>query len=365
MGSSPGCQHQHPEVLAEVWRNTVEPDRVTCDYVAVEAHDSTQSMADLIEGGRTLVGVIGTVQRDNWDHPERAVFHSRVGKTLYLRSADPCDPASEPIPVYEGDEVVVLEHVSHMSIHTEPEGPAGFLISQRLVPVREEHGKVVARPLRHGEPDDGRRCHVRPGDQVEILPAVELDYIDEWEGRDVSGYVPLTPVLWAWMSLGEHNSEDKRRYLLAAARRLDQAQNLFRRIEELRQSDHEGAPATRRAIFELVGATELAVVSLSRAIDMCRQAESAIGTIVRVPNEITTTCDAVTKIRNAYEHIEDRALGNERHRPHPDALTIFKHDQVVGDGVIEYGAYRLDLITEVPQIIRATRQFLKGVAAEI
>ncbi|AWO86006.1 hypothetical protein DLJ61_23015 [Gordonia terrae] len=98
---------------------------------------------------------------------------------------------------------------------------------------------------------------------------------------------------------------------------------------------------------------------------MCRQAESAIGTIVRVPNEITTTCDAVTKIRNAYEHIEDRALGNERHGPHPDALTIFKHDQVVGDGVIEYGAYRLDLITEVPQIIRATRQFLKGVAAEI
>jgi hypothetical protein len=72
-----------------------------------------------------------------------------------------------------------------------------------------------------------------------------------------------------------------------------------------------------------------------------------------VPPDITTRCDAVREIRSAYEHIEDRALGKVRGKPHLDALTTFDHLRVVKDGVIGYGAYHLDLATDIPQTIAA------------
>ncbi|UTT48923.1 light-mediated development protein DET1 [Rhodococcus gordoniae] len=326
--------------------------------------ENTGAVPDLSDSERVPVGYIGEVQRENWPAPERAVFHSRVGHILYVRAADPCDPESERIPVYEGDEVVVLEHYSHIGHHTEKEGSDGFLLSQRIVPAREEHGKVFARTLEHGEHDDGRRCHVRPGDELVINPQVQLDYVDEWEGQDVHGYVPLTPVLWTWMAFGTHHSDDKHRYLLAAARRLDRAQTLFQQVEGLRQFSPEGDPAKRRVIFELIGATELAVLSLSRALDMCEKATCAIGTTIPVPPGITEKLGAVTNIRNAYEHIEDRALGKVWKKPHPDALTIFDHDRVVTDNVVRYGADYLDLDSEVPELIQLARQYLKDVAGQ-
>jgi hypothetical protein len=320
-------------------------------------------LVDQNDDERAPIGYIGTVQRDNWEEPERAIFHSRDGNKLYLRGADPCDPDSERVPVYEGDEVIVMEHYSHISHHTTEEGAEGYLLWQRILPIREEPGKVFARTLRYGEHDDGRRCHARPGDDLVVEDIrIELDYVDEFEGQGVDGYVPLTPVLCTWMSFGTSHSEEKRRYLLAAARRLDQAQTLFQRIDELRQTDPEGAPAVRRVVFELVGAVELATVSLGRAVDMCMQAGTLIGATATVPADITTRCAAVREVRNAYEHIEDRALGNVRSAPHPDALSIFDHGRVVIDGVIAYGAHQLDLANDVPQLIAAVRKFLKDVA---
>lgn len=312
---------------------------------------------------RVPICYVGDVRLDHWPEPERAVLHAREGNKVYLRGADPCDPESDRVPVYEGDEVIVMEHIAYVTLHTELEGADGYMLSLRVVPVREEPGKVYARTLRYGEHDDGRRAHWRPNDEFVIEEMnVSLDYVDEWEGKGVAGYAPLTPVLFTWMSFGTHQSDEKHRYLLAAARRLDQAHTLFQRIDELRQSDPEGAPAVRRAVFELVGATELAVVSLGRAVNMCTQARAAIGTTAAVPTDITTRGRAVKEIRNAYEHIEDRALGNVWGTPHPDALTIFDHHRVVIDGVIAYGGYQLDLATDVPQLIASVRQFLKDVA---
>ena len=168
---------------------------------------------------------------------------------------------------------------------------------KRVIPIREEPGSVIARALRFGEQDDGRRAHVRPGDSLVMEElSIELDYIDEWEGKDVEGYVPLTPVLFTWMSFSDTLSGDFRRYMLAAARRLDQAQNLFERIEVLREENPVGAPAVRRAVFELVGATELAVVSLGRAVDMCVQARDALGAIVEIPSAISTRQRAVLSL---------------------------------------------------------------------
>ncbi|SKG69720.1 light-mediated development protein DET1 [Mycobacteroides abscessus subsp. bolletii] len=293
------------------------------------------------------------------------MFYERIGSKVYVRAVDPCDDQEpERVPLQHGDELVVMEHLSHISHHLAPEGNETYLFPQRIVEVSRQPGKVVARTLRFGEPDDGRRVHVRPGDAVEIHPTIELETIDEFESRGVTGYSPITPVLFTWMVIAPQPTNDKSRYLLAAARRLDLAQRLFERVDELRHSDSEGAPAIQRAAFELVGATELAVVSLSRAVDMCINASRDIGTTAAVPPEISSRSPAVIAVRNAYEHIEDRALGKVRGNPHPDALTIFDHGTVVANGVITYGSHKLNLTTDVPLVISAVRQFLKNAAGE-
>jgi hypothetical protein len=49
-------------------------------------------------------------------------------------------------------------------------------------------------------------------------------------------------------------------------------------------------------------------------------------------------------------------------KPHPQALTIFDHQQLVESDVIDYAGHRLDVVTEVPAILEESRQFLKDVA---
>ncbi|MCP9276929.1 light-mediated development protein DET1 [Mycolicibacterium sp. CAU 1645] len=307
-----------------------------------------------------------SVAREGSDTPERVVLYERVGKKVYVRAVDPCDDDQEPerVRIDDGDELIVMEHLSHITHHLTLEGDDGYLLPQRIVETSREPGMVVARTLRHGEVDDGRRVHVRPGDKIEVHPTLEIDAVDEFESQGVLGYAPISPVLWTWLKIAPQLTDDRPRYLLSAARRLDLAQTLFMRVEELRQSDPEGAPAVRRALFELVGATELAVVSLSRAIDMCTKAGTDIGVTTAVPSDITTRATAVIAIRNAYEHIEDRALGKVWGKPDPNALTIFDHVSIAVDGVIRYGVHQLDLGTDVPETISAIRQFLKTAASE-
>ena len=340
--------------------------------------------------------------------PERAMLSSREGNRVYVRAVDPCDPqppsiratpgdqgtvlknalaelyvrkvapADDPlddgVPLFDGDEVVALEHISHMSFHTTPEGGDGFLFYLRVVPVREVPGKIFVRTLRYGEPDDGRRAHWGPGDTLTFEggePKITIDHVDEFEGQGVAGYAPLAPVLFTWMTLtAQHHSDAKRRFLLAAARRLDRAHTLFAHVGELRRelqvNPPEGAPAVRRAIFDLLGTIELALVALNRAMDMSAKANADIGTTVTVPADITTWRKCVTEIRDAYEHIDERAVGEIHKNPSQSqiALSIFDHERVVTDGVIAYGGYQIDLDNVVPDLITATRQYLKDAAAE-
>ncbi|WP_328712278.1 light-mediated development protein DET1 [Nocardia salmonicida] len=311
---------------------------------------------------RTPVSHVVTVTTESSDEPERVMLESRDAQKVYVRAVDPCDPEPDPVPLYEGDELIMMSHISYLSIHTDPTGSDGFLVSQRVVPIRREAGAVYARPLAHGETDDGRRVHVYPGENVVLEPRIELDAVDEFEGTGVSGYVPLTPVLFTWMQMSPSPAASTAHYVLAAARRLDLAQSLFQQVDDHRQSEHEGAPAARRAIFALIGATELALVALSRAVDMCVKASDKIGTSVPVPADISSRVDAVRDVRNAYEHIEDRAMGNVWGKPDPDAITIFDHYEIVQNGSIVYGNRRLSLETDIPPLITAARQFLKDVA---
>jgi hypothetical protein len=302
----------------------------------------------------------------------RVVFDGRDGNRLFVRQADPGDGEPAPVPWHEHEGVVVMTALSHVGHHLTAEvgRTDDFLIGARIVPVRREANRVFARTLRRDEQDNGDRVHVRPGDQVtfeEGAVVVELDTIDNAEAAAYpdARYVPLTPALWAWFLFGERDPV-KVRYVLAAARRLDAASTLFeeveRRISELRQ-DGQAGPVIRRSFFGLVSAVEAAVVSLGRVCDMVVRASSLIGATTTVPPTIVTKQVDLNEIRNAYEHIEDRALGQVRQKPHPDALTIFDYEAMLRHGHVTYAEHTLDVEENFPKLIAEAREFLKDVAS--
>lgn len=150
--------------------------------------------------GRPLVGWLGEVPaREDHEGAPGPVFVRREGIEVIVRQKDPCDPDPPRIPIYEGDQVREMTALSHTSFNTTDQigDVAGLMVSMRIVPTRREPGRVYARTLRHGEYDDGRRVHVRPGESVTIEElVVELDHVDSQYEPTESGYVPLTPVLW-------------------------------------------------------------------------------------------------------------------------------------------------------------------------
>jgi hypothetical protein len=106
----------------------------------------------------------------------------------------------------------------------------------------------------------------------------------------------------------------------------------------------------------------MAIVALGRAVDMVRQAADSIGCTVPLPAQVTSSWPALHDIRNAYEHIEDRALGQVHEKPHPDALTIFDQERLLTAGALVYGKHQLDVTKEVPRLLAEVRQFFKDAA---
>lgn len=312
------------------------------------------------------------VRRGAADEYVRVVFDGRDGNRLFVRQADPSDGEPAPVLWYEHEELIVMTAVSHVGHHLT--GEAGrtddLLTGTRIVPVRREGNQVFARTLRRGEQDNGDRVHVRPGGQVTFEKGnvvVEMDAIDDNEAAAYpdAKYVPLTPALWTFLAFGERDPV-KVRYLLAAARRLDAASTLFGEVERciatLRQDNRSG-PVIRRSFFGLVSAVEATVVALGRVCDMIVEAASLIGVMTVVPPTIAAKQTDLKAIRNAYEHIEDRALGQVHQKPHPDALTIFDYEALLQHGQVTYAAHTLDVEEDFPTLIAEARGFLKDSAS--
>jgi len=300
--------------------------------------------------GRPFAGWISKVRHSDGGREVTPIFVSRDGARLLVREPDPCDPPPDPIPTFEGDEIHVATPVAYTSVNTNSEvgDLVGLVLALPLAETRREPGHVYARTLRHGEPYNGRRIHLAPGDSLTIESlTVALEYIDDQQEATKSGHKPITPVMRTWLSMGKRN-ETVSRYMLALARRLDTANSLLIEIDERRdaiENESPYGPALRVHIFELIGLVESAVLALSRAVDMVVRTETLLGKRVPVPSVITGSSTALTEIRNAYEHIEDRALGQVRQKPDANALSIFDYTSLIRDHIIEYGTHQLDLTT--------------------
>ena len=303
----------------------------------------------------------------------RVVLDGRAGRILWVRPLDADEPeSSEPITVQPGDGVVPFTPLHSMSINTSPTvgDTTGFMLAIPLVEVRRDDAQrqIWIRTRRIGEPEPTSRVRAPWGYTVKLdagALVVEIEWIDRMFPPDEDGYAPLTNTIWTWMNIGPApDSDTLTRYLLAAARRLDAAHRQFQRVRERLDDFDPSAPGphARLAVFEIVGDIETAVVALSRAIDMAAKLGTLVPISTSLPASVATEAVLLTELRNAYEHIEDRAQGQVRSKPDPQALTIFDWSSLFQDGAITYAGYSLRL-SDVPGLILDTRTFLKNAAA--
>lgn len=240
-----------------------------------------------------------------------------------------------------------------------------------MVEVRRDDDlrRIWIRTLRISEPEPSNRVRAPWGYDVTMEAgdlALEIERVDQMFSPEEDGYVPLTNTIWTWFNIGPApGSETLTRYVLAAARRLDVAHRQFQRVQrELGDFDPAApGPIARRAVFEIVGQVESAVVALSRAVDMSKNLVSLVPISVSMPESVVDKLKTLTELRNAYEHIEDRAQGQVWGKPDPQALTIFDWSSLFESGTITYGGYSL-VLDEVKDLILETRAFLISAASE-
>ena len=138
--------------------------------------------------------------------------------------------------------------------------------------------------------------------------------------------------------------------------RLDTAHTLYTQVNVALGSFSGPYPHQREQAFAALGLSEVLCVSLSRAVDMLQKIPAQFSINLPLPPTITAKALALRDIRNAFEHIEERALGNVWGKPDADALSIFDQTDLLTRGVLTYASHSLDLRSEVlPMLLNARR----------
>jgi hypothetical protein len=303
--------------------------------------------------------------------PLPVLLHERDGDAVFVRELDPGERLS-PIRVRPGvDRVVLMTSISATRLCFGPTEGADDALTHpiRVVPDGRDGSAVFMRTLRFGEADDGRRVHLKPGESPVFRAGsltIELDALDAEFARDADGYQPLSNTIWTWfMIAGREREAVHTRHVMAAARRLDAAAEAWSRVEGLfRALDEIGSesfgPNTRALVFQLLAGVELVVIALWRVVHMVEKTCSQRDVAPPLPAEVARLAPAVKEVRDAFEHIDERAAGEVRQRAHPDALSVFDQSRLLTEGVIAYGNHEISA-GEVVGLLGECRQFFKDV----
>ena len=254
--------------------------------------------------------------------------------------------------------------IKYISINLGPiVGEGDFLAGIRVVPAGRNGNKVYGRTLNQGEPDTDEGILVEAGEALEF-PAgsisVTMAHVDQYSKPEASGYAPVANTVWSWLAIPpDENDQTFVNYLLAAARRLDAAHaHCSRALRFLAGPPNEKGFRAREATFDALGEAESMCIALSRAIRMIDQSQDTISAPATVPQEISAIKNAVLAIRNAFEHIDERAIGRARRENSIDAMSVFDQSDFFTTGVLRYAGYSLNIRGEVIPALIAGRQFI-------
>ena len=265
---------------------------------------------------------------------------------------------------------MTIGSVKYLSVNLGPKGGANdFLAGVRVVHAGRKGNRVYGRTLNLGEADSGDGIPLQLGETLEF-PAgsisVTMADVDRYSKLDQNGYAPVANTVWTWLAIPPPTHDQTYfNYLLAAARRLDAAYvHCSGALRLLTDSPKETGFRAREALFDSLGDAESMCVALSRAIRMIARAHTAISTQATVPREISEIENAVTAIRDAFEHIDERAVGKARREGPVDALSIFNQSDFFSSGVLRYAGHSLDIRDEAMPALVAGRRFIVEAATQ-
>ena len=239
-----------------------------------------------------------------------------------------------------------------MSKESDKEDQGAFLVSGRVVPIRREGNIVYARTLRRGEEDTGEVVHLKPGDRI-VFPAGELvidsrDIDEHYNPKRSGGYRPVANTVWSWYRIA---TEQLGFFLFffALARRTDAAHALWVLAIEARDSARkESGIPQRLATFNALAAAEVAIVALGRCYRMVDVLLEKHCPELQMPGSVAKTRKTVLEMRNAFEHIDERAEGKVGGgRFDADGLTIFNQPDFIRASILRYKEHTLNFDSDV------------------
>ena len=263
-----------------------------------------------------------------------------------------------------------MDPITHISLNLGPNtGITDFMVGIRVIPAGRNGNQVYARTLSVGEPDNGEGIQLSEGDSLmfpEGYLRITLEDVDKYTEVQPTGYAAITNTVWTWLQMPPPKSGAFFHYMLATARRLDQAHELCVQVlDELKVLPEPRGIQRRNRLFNALSNSESMCLALSRAITMIINAGDKIQTKTSVHPDLISLEEHATAIRNAFEHIDERAFGKARQETSTDALSIFNQADLVTDYVLRYAHHSLSLPSDVlPNLVKA-RQFLYDTISEM
>ena len=231
------------------------------------------------------------------------------------------------------------------------EGKTVFLRSVGLDEVKVKKAHVNA----------GEEGKIRAGDL--IINSREFDIYHTCKLESVGGYIPISPTINAWPFRGK----DVRAFLhfLSTARKIDLAHALWAQsIQSLEKARREKSPIREAEAFISLGKAEASIISLNRGLEMLWNLNSSGYCQISTPKTVSNMKPAIKSMRDAFEHINDRASGMTGARSRVDiqtAYSIFDQSDFVDSGVIVYGEYSLEFERGVLLLLLDCRKYLMDV----
>ena len=229
------------------------------------------------------------------------------------------------------------------------QSPDNFLFAKRVVPVRREGNNVIVRTLRHGEEDTGESVEIREGDRIVIEAGgleISTEEIDSWSPKGFGGYAPVADTVWTWYQIAPTQAGFFF-FLFSLARRLDSTHSLWAQAVQEIQTQKE-----RIQIFSALASAEMTVIALHRVIMMTKTLATDYCPDLEIPPNIQNIEVMVREMRNAFEHIDERAKGKPgKSESAWDALTIFIQPDFTSATRLRYKNHVLDFDKDVKKAL--------------
>ena len=114
-------------------------------------------------------------------------------------------------------------------------------------------------------------------------------------------------------------------------------------------------------MFQSLAMAEVTVISLSRGVEMLYRLEENFRLDLQIPERIGAFREPLRRMRNALEHIDDRAMGEARDGTAEGAMSIFIQPLFVDKGVLTYAGEGILFSTGIPKALIQCREVIMRV----